>query len=423
MKNLNFYALLLFLSLNVIFASCDKKTPTPEPEPDITEGMHFDIWTPIGGNAGSGTVDCIVKRTTSLEKVEEFNFLGSGVDLSQKIYPTVIVKGKYYYIVTKDGRFGKYQITPTNLVTVKEIPFSALKDRRHTHAWINEHQLLLIGSNGPSDKIVWAKVDTETMTVTAEGELNLPAPPAGQVFNTSGIAAYRKSDNKMIYFFTYNKSTTEPKPQFYASFINPTDMSVITTITETRAEQMAATAYGELRQDKSFFDENGDYYLACNSVLPGEGTTTAQRGALLRIKKDAMDFDKSFNGYTRERGKIVTASYLNNGKALLLMQDPKYVKPNEAPVWNSTTNPYVFYWIIVDLKTNAITDLQEKGVPIGNGNFSQLAQVVGKKAYFAVNPKEDKSRIYIYDTTTEVITKGTTLAEGYTVDRIVWIED
>lgn len=422
MKKISFYALMLALSF-MTFVSCgNTPEPNPTPEPDPTEGMHFDIWTPVGGNAGAGQVDCIVKRTTSLES-GELDFKGSGVDLSQKLYPTTIVKGKYYYFVSKDARLGKYQITENGIVTVKEIPFPTLKERRHSQTWINDNTLLLVGSNGESDKIVWAKINTETMTVAAEGELNLPEPPKGQVYNTSGMVAYRKSDNKVIYFFKYNKAGgtagTEPKPEFYASFINASDMSTLKTVTETRADQMASTAYGELRQEKSFFDENGDYYIACNNVLPDEGTTTAQSGALLRIKKDADEFDKTYNAYTRERGKIVTSTYLNNGKALLYMQDPMYTTGNK--VWNSTSNPYVYYWLIVDLKTLAVTDL--KDIPFCNGNYSQLSLAAGKKAYFGVNPKEGKSSVYVYDISTEKITKGLTLAEGFLIDRIVWVED
>lgn len=426
MKKNNFYLLLTTL-LSCTLIACDPE-PKVTPEPDPTVGMHFDIWTPIGGNAGMGTVDCIIKRTTSLE-TGEMDFKGSGVDASQKLFPATIIKGKYYYQVTKDGRFGKYQITDNQLVIVKEFPFATLKERRYTHAWLDDNTLLLMGANGDSDKILWVKINAETMTETANGELDLPAPKDGEVFNTSGLAAYRKSDNKVLYSFKYNPTKKNPAPErkeFYMAFINPADMSVAKIVTENRAEFMTSTAYGELRQQKAFFDENGDYYLSCNSVLDpqetdgnGKTTTTAQRGAILRVKNGATDFDKTYNGYTQERGKIITITYLNNGKAVLYMQDPMYT--TNTQIWNSKTNPYVFYWIVVDLKTQAITEL--KDIPFSNGNFSQLASVVGKKAYIGSNPKEGKSGFYIYDIPTGKLTKGMTLAQGYTVDRLVWIND
>lgn len=381
----------------------------------------FDIWSYVTGNAGAGKSSCIVTRIGSLES-GELSLSGNGVDVSHKIYPSVIVQDKYYYHISKEGRFGKYQITEDNIATIKEIPFVTLKDRRYTHAWLDDKMLLLVGSNGASDQILWAKVDTEKMMVIKEGALNLPAPPTGQVYNTSGIVAYRKADNRLLYFFKYNnqgKNGTEPAPEFYAAFINPDDMTTIKTVTEKRAEQMAATAYGELRQQKSFFDENGDYYLACNSVLPDEGTTTAQHGALLRIKRGAYEFDQSYNAYSEERGKIITVSYLNNGKVLMFMQDPMHTTGNT--LWNSAKNPYVFYWIIVDLKTKKIEEL--KSIPFSSGNFSQLSIVEGDKAYIGVNPEIEKSAVFIYDIPTGKISQGITLTKGFYIDRIVRVND
>lgn len=417
MKKISFYALLIALSV-IAFVSCEKD-PTPTPD-DPIEGKHFDIWTQVDGNAGMGSGGFLVKSVITLDE-GEIDFHENGVDLAENINPNCVIKDKYYYHVTKTGRLGKYQITGNSLVTVKEIPFSILKDRRHTHAWLDDKTLLLAGSNGDSDKILWAKIDAEAMSVLSQGEFDLPAPPTGQVYNTSGIMAYRKSDNKIIYTFKYNKKGnegTQPEKEFYAAFINPANMAVEKVVTENRAEMMASTAYGELRQSKSFFDEKGDYYLACNSVLPGEGTTTAQHGALLRIKNNETDFDKTYNGYTQPRGKIVTVTYLNNGKALLYMQDPMHTTGNT--VWSSTDNPYVFYWIVVNLNNSAITELD---VPFSNGNFSQLSLVLGKNAYLGVNPKEGKSKVFIYDTTTGKLTEGATLKEGFTVDRIVLMED
>lgn len=421
MKKISFYALMLALSF-MTFVSCEKDTPFPEPEIDPTEGTHFDIWSPLGKISGMGTSNQLVKSVKSLES-GELDFTGSGVDLSEKLYPHFAVKGKYYYQVSKDGRFGKYQITNNNLVTVSEIPFTVLQQRKYTQAWIDDKTLLMIGASGESDKMLWVKVDVEAMKELGNGELALPAPPQGQVFNTSGMSAYRKSDNTVLYTFVYDKSKaagTKPRDEFYMAFVNAADMSVKKIVTEDRAEMMASAAFGELRQDKSFFDENGDYYIACNSIMvPDEGGTTAQHGALLRVKKGAMDFDKTYNGYPHTRGKINTINYLNNGKALLYMQDPMYT--TNTTDWNSSSNPFMFYYIVLDLKTSAVTDLKE--IPFNNASFSQMVAVVGKKAYIGANPKEGKSSVYIYDIATGGLTKGLTLADGFLIDRIVWIED
>ncbi|PID94563.1 MAG: hypothetical protein CSA89_01315 [Bacteroidales bacterium] len=429
MKRINFYALLLVLSA-MTFISCDPENkPFVEPV-DLMANAHFDVWTPQGGIAMLGKNDYIVKRTNTLDS-GEMSVQGSGVDLSKKLFGHTIVKGKYYYQLTQEGRFGKYQIGEGTLNVVKEFPFTTLKDRRYSHAWTDDKTLVLIGCNGDATELLWVKIDVEMMKPIAEGKLTLPRPPEGQKYNTSGMLAYRKADNKLLYSFVYKKirkGGTTPAPEFYMAFINPADMTTEKVVANNRAEFMASTAYGELRQTKSFFDEKGDFYIACNSVLPGEKngsgkvTTTAQRGSLFRIKSGEMDFDASYNGYTQQRGKIVGLYYLNNGKALLYMQDPKYADASKEPVWDNTNNPYVFYWLMVDLTSTQLTDFKGK-LPLTTGNFVEGAVVVGSKAYIAINGKNMPSTIYSYDIASGNFTKGMTMAEGFPVERIAFVKN
>ncbi len=426
MEKNKFCVLLFVVSLMLLF-SCEKNATSPTIDPVLD--AHFDIWTPIDGAGGMGDNNYVVKSVNNLDK-GEISFQNSGVDVSQKLYPHCIIKDQYYYQITKDGRLGKFRIVNSTLMTEAELPFTLLKERKYCHAWIDDKTLMLMGSNGESTKILWSKINSETMKEIDNGELNLPEPPKGQMFNSSGMLAYRKSDKTFLYSFKYNKlqkNGTEPAPEFYLSFIKSSDMSVIKTVVEKRAEFMSSSAFGELRQDKSFFDENDNYYISCNSVLEGEknsqgrATSTAQHGAILRVKSGEMDFDKSYNGYSRARGKIITMNYLKNGKALCYMEDPKYAEPSKEPIWDSHTNPYVFYWLIIDLNTQAITDL--KDIPLSLGNFSQMAVVAGQKAYIGVNEEAAKSKIYVYDIPTGKLTPGATLAEGFPIERMVWIKD
>ena len=148
---------------------------------------------------------------------------------------------------------------------VKEFAFKeyTLKDRRYTHAWIDDNTLVLMAANGDASKVIWIKVDTKEMKHLSEGELNLPALPSGGTFSTSGIAAFRASDNTILYSYVNNKDKTK----FFMAFVNPTEMTVTKVVEENRAQFMAGTAYGELLQSKSFFDASGNYYLACNSQV------------------------------------------------------------------------------------------------------------------------------------------------------------
>lgn len=415
MKTIKFYVWTLFIVLtSVSLYSCsDDNKDDPAPIPDPLETAHFDIWVSIGGTSGMGSDNSqLVRGVKSLEDQATIDFKGTGADVTAKLYQESIIKGQYYYQVPKEkDRFGKYRIVNNKIEVVKEFPFvgNTLKDRRYTHAWINDRTLVLIAANGDASKVIWIKVDTQDMKILSEGELGLPTPPTNDKFNTSGIANYRE-DGKIIYSFIYSNTKTH----FYTSFINASTMQVEKTVKEERAEFMAGTAYGELLQRKSFFDTNGDYYLACNNVLKGASSTTQQRGTLLRIKKGETEFDQTYKGYNYNKGKIVTVDCLNNGKALLYIQDPEFTG---AAGWGSDFN---CYYAVLDLSTDKLTVLD---LPYNEGTFSQRSIVLGKKAYIGVNPKSQSPAVYIYDIASGKLDKGLIITEGYSFDRIVSLED
>ena len=272
MKTIRFYVWMLFAALtSVTFTACEDDKPAPKPEPDPLLESHFDIWVSIGENAGMGSAGTLlVQNTKSLDAKEQINFVNTGADVTAKLYQEAIIKGAYYYQVPKEkNRFGKYQIVGSKVKTIAEFPFqkNTLKDRRYTHAWVDDHTLVLMAANGKADKVIWIKVNTDQMKIIAEGELNLPklqgkAGKPGK-FSTSGIASFRKSDGKILYSYLDNND----KVRFYMAFINPADMSVEKTVMEDRAEFMAGTAYGELLQSKSFGNQRSTFaYPAANST-------------------------------------------------------------------------------------------------------------------------------------------------------------
>lgn len=419
MKNFKFYTWLLAIFISTaLFVSCSNDDSTSGSEnPDPIETSHFDVWVSIGGNSGMNSSNSqLVRGVKSLETQEILNFTGTGVDITSKLYQETIYKGQYYYQVPREkDRIGKYKIGDKNYEVIQECAFknNTLKDRRYTYAWIADNSLVFMAANGDASKVIWIKVDTDNMKIVSEGELDLPSLPAGGTFSTSGIAAYRKSDNTIIYTYLNNKNKTK----FYAAFINPASMSVEKTVEENRAEFMAGTAYGELLQSKSFFDAEGNYYLACNSVREGAPSTTQQSGTVLRINKNETSFDDTYTGFkgaNYSRGKIVTIEYLTVGKALLYIQDPEHTG---AESWGGTYN---CYYAILDISTDQLKPLD---LPFSEGTFSQRSLVLGNKAYIGVNPKDGAPAIYVYDIKTESLTKGVEIQEGYSFDRIVNVQN
>lgn len=417
MKIFKFYLAIFFIAtLGLLSYSCSDDNDGPTPDPNPLETAHFDIWVSIGGTSGMGSENTqLVQSTKDLEEQETIDFRGTGVDVTAKLYQETIIKGQYYYQIPKEiDRFGKYRIGTNGIEVVKEVSFgtNTYKDRRYTHAWVDDNTLVIIAANGDADKVIWTKINTSDMTIVSEGTLDLPELSK---YSTSGIASYRSSDNKILY--SYCHGTTSLRTQFYMAFINASDMSVEKTVMEDRAEIMAGTAYGELLQSKSFFDNNGDYYLACSTTLPGATSSTQKRGTLLRIKKGETEFDASYEGFKEENhplGKIVTAEFLTAGKTLLYIQDPDHTG---AAGWGSDYN---CYYAILDLTTDVLTELN---LPYNEGTFSQRSVVLGNKAYIGVNPKDSAPCVYIYDITTGTLTKGLTITEGYSFDRIVTLAD
>lgn len=423
------YALIALLFASLLFASCsdsNSDNPDPNPEPEPTETSHFDLWvtTDSYGGGGSSVKATVVLNVNSLEGDNVIDFKNNGVDVIAKLHQESVVKGGFYYQIPQEkDRFGKYKISnDKGIEIVKEVPFikNTFLDRRYCNAWLDDNTLIFMAANGDKSKIIWTKLNTETMKVVAEGELDLPELPLApngkpSKLSTSGMASYRKADDMIIYTYQNN----DDKTHFYAAFVNAKDMSVKSVVKEDRVEQIGSSAYGELLTQKTFYDSEGNFYIVCANKIPGTPGSTQQYSTILKINKGAYDFDKTYKSFMGNgekdyyRGKIVTIDYLADIKVLLYIQNPTYTGAAE---WGSDYN---CYYAVLDLKTDKLTDLK---LPFSEGVLSQRSVVVGDKAYIGVNPKTEPQSIYTYDIKTDKLTKGVTLSQGYVFQRIMYIE-
>ena len=398
--------------------------------------LHFDIFVTLDGAGGMNSQSSIlVLSVNSLEdKDAVYDFVNAGTDITASLYEESITKGEYYYMIPRSKDcFGKYQITPEGVKTIQERPFAknTFKDRRYCHAWTGDNTLVILGSNGDngskSDKgeILWTKYDTRNLSIIGEGDLGLngfKGKDGKEVvyFSTSGLARYRASDNVIVYAFQDKSDETS----FYVAFIDADTMKVKNIVNEDRAEFMAGTAYGELLQNKMMVDENDNIYIACNSEMADAESYTCQYGSLLRINNGQYDFDKSFNAYSGHEGKLVTIDYLGSGKCLCYIQDPKYcglvASNTEKAGWGSNYN---CYYAVLDMASNSLEPVKCNGVnlPYCLGTFAQRSLVVNNKAYIGVNPEHSAPCIYVMDLNTWEVTKGSTIADGYTFDMIRYL--
>lgn len=428
MKRLPIFS--VFLALLLVFATgCDDSNkpnpkPTPKPTPEVT-GMEYDVWIALDeGTSSAAKQDAhAVRRVASLE-TGEYDIKGKGVEtLSSEMTPNAIYHDGYYYSVSRKGDFGKYKITDADVKVVKRFPLKEVLDRRFSHVWLDANTLVLFGSAGDKQVVNWVKINTNDMKVVEKGILDLPAPKKGEQFNSSGLAGYRKSDNVILYTYVYDinkKKAMDAKARkdFNLSVIDAKTMKVVSTSTETRAQMPASTSFGETRQSKAFFDQQGNYYLACNSVNAGSKSTTQQHGYILRVKAGEKEFDKSFIVTLNDNSKIVTIRELMPNVALAYLQNPLYATGKD--VWSSKDNPFVFFWSVINLSTVAQTHLKDIPFSAG-GNYVELAAVFENYAILGANTKT-QTQFYKYDFKSGKITPGAKLKEGYYADRIVPIK-
>lgn len=431
MKNFRF-SLLAFLTIltSLLFTACSDDDNSNNGYGEEKTDVHYDVWVSVGEPYGMGSdATLLVRNMESLEEQTAINFKNVGCDVTATLKAESIIKGKYYYQVPVSGdRFGKYQITDNGIKIIAERPFgtNVYKPRSYTHAWLGDETLVILAASGDRSKVFWTKLNANSMTIAGEGTLGLIGKDNDVTqFTTSGLAKYRKSDNKIIYAFKQYAGRTGVVPSyFYVAFINATTMEVEKVVKEERADQMAGTAYGELLQNMMFFDENENLYIACNSQIAGTNKATCQYGRILRIKKGETDFDKSYEGYKYDSGKLKTIDYLGNNKVLLYIQDPEYTgngSNTNSDNWGD--KKYNAYYALLDLATDKKEEFTYNGekLPYSIGTFTQRSFILNNKVYIGVNPERSAPAIYIYDSRTSKVTLGSTIADGYEFCRIVYI--
>jgi hypothetical protein len=326
-----------------------------------------------------------------------------------------------YQVPSSMDRFSKLQLKDNNLTVVQEQKFdqNTYAPRNYTHAWLDKNTLLIMSTTDDHTKVIWTKLNTKDMSIIAEGSLDdIKVAEGYNVLTTSGIVAYRKSDNKLFYFFYNKKETsgsnkTSNEPYFRIAVINAETMAVENEIVNTEAEQCTASAYGELLQNTIFFDENDNLYISCFSKVSKKNI-----GSLLRIKKGEFNFEEGYNAFpaSEAKGKLLTVQYLGNGKVLAYSGDNAAGTGIQDPA---------YYYSIIDINAKTATRLQYNGEDIAYsaGSFSQRSVYNAKenKAYFGVS-NDTENRIYIYDVATGNVSLGSKLATGVYFDQIRFFE-
>ena len=386
-------------------------------DPVVMGPHHFDLTVTVGKQGGMGRdVTTIMQSRDRLDEGAVVDFKNVGAEINADYSMEAIVKGKYYYQVPVSAdRFVKLQFKDNKMQVVQAQPFkeNTYNCRQYTHAWINDNTLVIMAANGDKNAIVWTKINTDDMSIISEGTLSLSLGDNWDSYTTSGILTYRESDGKLFYFFYKKKGSGRKatKENLRIAVIDAQSMNVEQEILNTETEETAGSAYGELLQNSTFFDEAGNLYLA---------TLKDDLGQLMRIKKGEYNFEVGYNGFPQSDGKLLTAQYMGNGKVLT------FSRHNDSEL-GTGIDSYAYYYSIVDLKSNTRTRLAYNGteIPYSSGSFSQRTAYDPStgKAYIGVNTETAQPQIYVYDVKTGEVTKGISVSEGYYFEQIRIVED
>lgn len=391
-------------------------------DPIVLGPHHFDLTVTVGKQGGMGRdVTTIMQSREKLDAGAVVDFKNVGAEINADYTMESIVRGKYYYQVPVAGdRFVKLQFKDNKMEVVQAQPFkeNTYNIRQYCHAWTADNQLVIMAANGDKNAIVWTKINTDDMTIASEGTLAINVADGWETFTTSGILAYRESDNKLFYFY-YNKKGSGRKAtkeeKFHVAVINAETMAVEQDNLCPFAAEMAGSAYGELLQQTTFFDEQGNLYLAALS-----DTSIGEEGKLLRINKGEFNIDADYNGFPNSDGKLLTTQYLGNGKVFCYSR-------HDDETLGTAIDSYAHYYSVVDLKAGTRTRMSFGGteIPYSSGRFSQRSAFDpnDNKVYFGVNTETAAPQIYVYDVKSGEVTEGISVTEGYYFEQIRIIED
>ena len=266
------------LLLAFAFTSCssddddNKKKPEEPAQPEVT--YHYDLTVTVGKHGGMASQE--THLTMSVPSLSDPNttvdFKGNGIEITDYTIENIYDNKYMYQVPTSEDRFAKLQIKDNKINVIRERPFgtNTYASRKYTHAWLKENTLVVMAANGTADKIVWTKLNTDDMTIINEGTLSLSVAEGFDSFTTSGLLTYRKSDNKLFYFFYSKKGSGRSATKesfFHVAVINPETMAVEKEIVNKEASEMQGSAYGELMQTFMFFDDQDNLYLSTFSSV------------------------------------------------------------------------------------------------------------------------------------------------------------
>jgi len=323
----------------------------------------------------------------------EVSFIGKGANATNQDpgFLAFMTKNGYYYAYQAgDNTLTKYSYNNQTLQNVKVIPFVLAEGYRYNHQWIDDKTLMIYGYKG-----AYKIVNVESMTITKEGQLNLPTK-AGLTGPIVGVAQVK--DNKLHVGYWYGDegypAAIKPGKENYATgtaYFAVFDYPSISN--PVYSEDNRSTSPGNDRNGVlKTFVYNDDLYIMTSPFEMVSGNWDRPHG-IYRIKKGTSVVDPTYFLNLSEKlngDAVLGGGYAGNGKLLI-----RRIRMDLALTWSSYGFANVQEFHVVDMATGNITKLN---VPLAKSQATAPNILADNgKVYFPVNTKDIDGNFYIYN--------------------------
>lgn len=322
--------------------------------------------------------------------------------------------GSYRYYVTHNGKFFSMLYGQGNpgAVTAYNIQNGKLNkltnfqtETVQAFAPVNDDLLLFkISRNKNTPNSSWYKVNTNSLTITAEGTVNtLEMTSLGELAHFTWI---KQVGTKVFapYQTIIDRSFNTKYPnQASIAIFNYADMKLEKIITDTRISFI-----GQYFQDGLSVQENGDVYGFSPAAATTDGkVSTTKPSAIVKIKSSTTEFDQSyfFDVEAASSGLSITSwMYLGNNTYIVNASTKAEKLEGSSSIRVGIVN-------VVDKTYKAVTGMPEL-TTISSLTTNNYTSKDGKTGYIGVNLKDGTSYVYKIDASTQKATRGLRVEGG-----------
>lgn len=328
---------------------------------------------------------------------------GNGAESAMSI---VAQRGAYFYGINSDRNLVKFSASNKSISIVKEIPFTQISWAGYSSftAWKDNSTLVLFSMNA-ARQFEYATLNTESMTITASGNVNIPLPADGK--NYWGNNAVFLGNKLYLNYCDTDASSGLPDQGVYLASM---DFPNVNNVTITQDNRFKQPAHYNLNTPGTFVDNGYAYFLSAPTIwIAGE---TGGSFSIYRVANGSTSIDANyqFELTDRTREEASCLFYAGNGKAIVQIIDK-----TQLSSWQDYGSKYLSDYYVVDVIARTKTKIDmPKSIP---APYSNHVLIDGNIVSIAASTA-DGFYVYRYDMTSGNLTRGAKL-EG--VNSLSWL--